>query len=97
MVKRADTLSLLDELETALDSSCGALMALESLRAQAVKFAPEIGSVQEELTRTITSLMDAVAELRSLQGKRTSVVAFGFVLEADRGVYRDQVRPRRTA
>jgi hypothetical protein len=93
----------LDHLEAALEASCASLIALESIRDQAVDARP----VHDQVTRAVESVRAAIAELRAVHDSETSMFAFGFVLAAPPGWRRaehgtpdtgaPQVRPRRTA
>jgi len=75
------TTRMLDRLEDALEAGCGALIALESARARGGEPGSDIDSVEAEISRIIACLRESIAELRSLSGERTSVVAGGFVLD----------------
>jgi hypothetical protein len=90
----------LDHLDAALEASCASLMALESTRLNA----PDASApVHCQLRQAIASVREAIAEMRALHEVETSVLAFGFVLEAEprerppRWVDGSQLRPRRTA
>jgi len=81
MIPPVDTTRMLGRLEVALEASCGALVALESTRARASEPRSDVDSVEAEIRRSIACLREAMDELRSLSGERTSVVADGFVLD----------------
>ncbi len=93
----------LDHLEAALEASCAGLIALESIRDQAV----DARALHDQVTRAVESVRAAIAELRAVHDSETSMFAFGFVLAAAPGWRRavhatpdqgaPQVRPRRTA
>ena len=93
----------LAHLEAALEASCASLIALESIRDQAVDARP----VHDQITRAVESVRAAIADLRAVHDSDTSMFAFGFVLAAAPGWRRaargtpdqgaPQVRPRRTA
>jgi len=85
-------------LEAALEASCAGLIALESIRDEALDARP----VHAQITRGVESLRAAIAELRAVHDTKTSLLAFGFVLAASPGWQRnetagDQLSPRRTA
>ena len=74
-----------DHVETALDASCGTLIALESIRARMTNGAVDHRSLQAHITDAIASLTEAIGELRLAQDEHASALAFGFVLRAGPG------------
>ena len=89
---------IVDHLEAALEATCGTLIALESMGTRAGEFAGEISALKANVARATSELRDAISELRSLRGERTSTLAFGFVVESVGGSPREtQPKPRRTA
>jgi hypothetical protein len=98
MTQRRDIQPALDHLEAALEASCATLMALEATR-----LVTQDGGVHGEIRQAIASVRRAIAEMRALHDVETSVLAFGFVLEAEPGDSSDgwvderHLRPRRTA
>ena len=106
MMQHRDIQPALGHLEAALESSCATLIALEITRAQHREGARDAGPIQGQIGEAIGSLRTAIAELRAMHDVDTSVLAFGFVLGADPGWARTQIRqrhrsnqssPRRTA
>ena len=88
----------LGHLEAALEASCASLIALESIRDEALDARP----VYAQISRGVESLRAAIAELRAVHDAETSMLAFGFVLAASPGWQQNetagrQVSPRRTA
>ena len=93
----------LAHLEAALEASCASLIALESIRDEALDSRP----IHGQITRAVDSVRAAITELRAMHDSDTSMFAFGFVLAAAPGWRRaehgtpdqgaPQVRPRRTA
>ena len=88
----------LGHLEAALEASCASLIVLESTRDGVV----DVRAVHGQITRAVESLRSGIAELRAAHHVETSMLAFGFVLDAPRSWRRGknkarQVRPRRTA
>jgi hypothetical protein len=71
-----------DHVETALDASCGTLIALESIRARMTDAAVDLRSLQELITEATESLTRAIGELRLAREERASALAHGFVLRA---------------
>ena len=96
MVQHRDIQPALDHLEAALESSCATLVALEATRAQDGARASDAGPIPGELGDAIESLRAAIAELRAMHDVETNVLAFGFVLGADPGWARTQMRGRQT-
>jgi hypothetical protein len=93
-----DTQKALKYLETALELSCAAIVALESLRPRVGELAGELSAVQRQMERTIDGVRGAIAELRGEHGQTESMLAFGFVLGRERRWSANpQVMPRRTA
>jgi hypothetical protein len=88
-----------DYVQNALEATCDALMALESIRV-----APGARGRSSELqvAQAIASLRQAISELRLARGEEESMVALGFVVGTSpqrRGKRPrvPQARPRRTA
>jgi signal transduction histidine kinase len=72
-------------LENAIESSCVALVKLELIRCASGDGADEIRSAESQIRQVIASVRSALAELRLEHGDEESALAFGFVVEADRG------------
>jgi hypothetical protein len=70
----------LRHLEAALEATCATLMALESATLVSERGAVDSSAVQCQIRTAITSLRDAMSELRALHEVETSMLAFGFVL-----------------
>jgi hypothetical protein len=88
---------ILDELQSALDAGCAALVALEAL-PDSVTVTPDAASgAQGQIKHMIKVLRKTISEVRATRDEEASVLAFGFVLAAgaDTGVL--HARPRRTA
>lgn len=81
MTHPRDYLPALDRIEAALEATCGALIALESLRCRACEDAHDPSSMQDHVGRAIRSLRDVVDDLRSAQSAGTDGLALGFVLK----------------
>lgn len=98
MTQPLDIKGALHHLETALEASCAALVALETLRARMADVAPDICGAQSQIRQTVAALREAIGELRCGRDEYASAAAFGFVLGADsERSRRTHVRPRRTA
>lgn len=103
MAHPRDYLPALDRIEAALEATCGALIALESLTSGAPEHPHGADGMQEHVGRAIRSLRDAIDELRSAQGAGADGLALGFVSEGSRAAARGaphdtgQSNPRRTA
>ena len=67
-------------IQTALEASCGALITLESIRAQAVDGAT--ADVRRPIQQAIESLRQAIAELRSATDESARLLPGEFVLRA---------------
>lgn len=92
----------LDHLEAALEASCATLINLECSRVRARDLASDERRLQEQISSAITSLREAISELRAMHDAQASMLAFGFVMRttANRPVRADrhgQFIPRRTA
>jgi hypothetical protein len=74
-----------DQVETALEASCGLLMTLETIRNHAGDSAAEFANAQALLAQAIESLREAITEVRMARG--AGPIALGFVAEppVDRG------------
>jgi len=107
MMEDRDIQPALRHLEAALESSCATLIALEATRAHDRESARDACPIQGQIGDAIQSLRTAIAELRAMHDVETNMLAFGFVLGADPGWARTQIRrrhagsdqssPRRTA
>ncbi len=99
MTHPRDHLPLLDNIEAAIDATCGTLMSLESINVPAAM--ADVENVQGHVAKAILSLRHAIGELRGAQQRGASGLALGFVLARERrasgGATPDQSRPRRTA
>lgn len=74
-----NTQSALDHIRTALEANCAALLALETIRAEA----SDVTAIQREVQQAIESLREAIAELRASHDQEPSIMlAHGFVLPA---------------
>jgi hypothetical protein len=69
-----------DHVRAALEASCGALIALELIRARMTDAADDVRSMQGHITEAIDSLTQAIGELRLARDDQASAVALGFVL-----------------
>ena len=88
----------LGHLEAALEASCASILALDSIRDEAL----DARSIYAQITRGVEALRAAINELRAVHDTEISMLAFGFVLAAPPGWQRNeaagrQVKPRRTA
>ena len=87
----------LGHLEAALEASCASILALDSIRDEAL----DARSIYAQITRGVEALRAAINELRAVHDAETSMLAFGFVLAASPGWQDEtagrQVSPRRTA
>lgn len=98
MTRPLDPQPALDHLVVALEASCGALVALESISARVSTIAPEIHGARDQIMQTIEQLRQVIDELRRANDGHTSALAYGFVLGAESQTGRGrQVSPRRTA
>ena len=72
-----------DHAQTALEASCGALIAMESIRARMCEPTPEIEAALALATQAIAELRQAIKELRLAREKLTArQLPSGFVLAA---------------
>ena len=98
-----DYLPALDRIEDALEASCGALIALESIACPASDRPYEPDGIQEHVGHAIRSLREAIDVLRSAHSDGVDGLAMGFVLKRNESAARDgtrevgQSKPRRTA
>jgi hypothetical protein len=98
-----DYLPALDRIEDALEASCGALIALESISCPASDPTYEPDGIQEYVDLAIRSLRETIDALRSARSKNIDGLAVGFVLQRSEDAARHgtrevgQSRPRRTA
>jgi len=100
MTHPRDSLPVLDHIEAALESTCDALMSLESIDIRAAT--PDAKNVHGHVAKAILSLRHVIGELRDAQQRGASGLALGFVVEQERrapsgGAGADQSTPRRTA
>jgi hypothetical protein len=100
MTHPRDYLPVLDRIGAALEATCDALMALQSIDVLPAMPGSEQGNGHVECA--ISHLRHAVDELRDAQAKGQTGLALGFVLARDqRSVTSDsepgQSSPRRTA
>lgn len=72
-----NTQSAVDHITTALEANCAALLALETIRAEA----SDVTAIQGEVQQAIESLREAIAELRASHDQEPSIM-LGFVLPA---------------
>jgi hypothetical protein len=76
----------LDQLEAALEESCGALMTLQQVgaqlaaQAQAGQPAPELG---EQVAQAAAGVRNAIAALREARTDGACRLGLGFVMERD--------------
>jgi hypothetical protein len=101
MTHPRDYLPALDQIEAALEASCGALVTLESLSSGAADPAGA-NPAQDNLGHAIGSLRDVIDALRLAQCDASDALALGFVLEGSParnagGPDPSQTNPRRTA
>jgi hypothetical protein len=103
MTHPRDYLPGLDRIEDALEASCGALVALESIACPVSDRAYEPDGIQEHVGQAIRSLRQAIEVLRSAHSDGVDGLAMGFVLKRSESAARDgtpevaQSKPRRTA
>jgi hypothetical protein len=91
-----DTEPVLTQLESALDAGCAVLVALQALPV--IPPSNEAGGVQRQIRQMIKLLRGAIDDLRTGCQEEPSLLALGFVLDADPMACGSvQVRPRRTA
>jgi hypothetical protein len=100
MTHPRDYLPVLDRIGVALESTCDALITLQSI--DALTSVPRAGAGEGHVARAILHLRDAINELRDAQAQGQTGLALGFVLAADQrnsngGGPPDQSSPRRTA
>ncbi len=100
MTHPRDYLPVLDRIGAALEATCEALMALQSIDVLPSVPESELGDAHVE--RAVSHLRNAVDELRHAQAQGQTGLALGFVLARDqRSLTLDgepgQSSPRRTA
>jgi hypothetical protein len=88
MTHPRDYLPALDQIEAALEASCGALITLESLSSGATDRAGT-DPVPDPLGRAISSLRDVIDALRLVHSDASDALALGFVLEGRPAARRD--------
>jgi hypothetical protein len=99
MTHPRDYLPVLDNVEAALEASCGALIALQRVDADLADTIRPDG-IHGHIERAEQRLREAIEELRQAQYSGASGLALGFVLEEGRRAANGrstQSRPRRTA
>ena len=94
MTHPRDYLPVLDDVEAALEASCGALVTLQRVHVE-LGHRIDLTGIQAHIAHAEANLRVAIEELRRAHSRGTSGLALGFVL-ARRGRGR-QSRPRRTA
>jgi hypothetical protein len=93
-----DTPPFLNELQSALDAGCAALVALEALPEESVTASQDATSgAQGQIKHMIKVLRKTISEVRAARDEEASVLAFGFVLAAGAETGVLHTRPRRTA
>jgi hypothetical protein len=98
MTLPTDTEPVLTRLESALDAGCAALVALQALPRQATPGRTDVVGVQRQLRHVTKLLRAAIDAVRAGDDEEPSLLAFGFVLDAEAaGGPPVQVTPRRTA
>jgi hypothetical protein len=100
MTHPRDYLPVLDRIGAALEATCDALMALQSIDVLPAMRESEQGDGHVE--RAVSHLRHAVDELRDAQAQGQTGLAHGFVLARDQRSLMtdgepDQSSPRRTA
>jgi hypothetical protein len=100
MTHPRDYLPVLDRIGAALEATCDALMALQSIDVLPAMPKSEHGDGHVE--RAVSHLRHAVDELRDAQAQGQTGLALGFVLARDQRSLTtdgepDQSSPRRTA
>jgi hypothetical protein len=95
----SDQTAVTDRLEVMLESSCGLLMTLESVRTWAHGPMPDVVVMQAHLEQAIASLRRLISELRMARNETVSPVALGFIVASPikRRPHTREPRPRRTA
>ena len=82
MTDTGDSRSVLDQIESALEATCGALMSLEVIAI--LKAVPDAENVQAHVAKAMSCLREAIAELRDAQQYSANGLALGFVLGRER-------------
>jgi hypothetical protein len=100
MTHPRDYLPVLDRIGVALESTCDALMTLQSI--DVLPGAPQQGDGERHVAQAISYLRRAIEELREAQTDGQTGLALGFVLAQDQRALNgdrpvDQSSPRRTA
>jgi hypothetical protein len=100
MTHPRDYLPVLDRIGAALEATCDALMALQSIEVLPTMTESEEGEAHVE--RAVSHLRHAVDELRDAQAHGQTGLALGFVLARDQRSSKNddepgQSSPRRTA
>jgi hypothetical protein len=95
MTNPRDYLPALDQIEAALEASCGALITLESLSSGAAERAGT-DPAQDPLGRAISSLREVIDALRLAQCDASDALALGFVLEGSPAAGREARNPPQT-
>jgi hypothetical protein len=100
MTHPRDYLPVLDRIEVALETTCDALMTLQSI--DVLPSVPDDGNREGHVARASWHLRQAVDELRKAQAHGQTGLAMGFVLardqrNADSDGEAGQSSPRRTA
>jgi hypothetical protein len=81
MAHPRDYLPVLDHIGVALETTCDALMTLQSI--DVLPSMPDDGDGDGHIARAISDLRHAVAELRDAQAQGQTGLALGFVLARD--------------
>ena len=103
MTHPRDYLPALDQIEAALEASCGALITLESLNTRATAPAGEADGVRKHTGQAMRSLREAIESLRAAQSDGADALALGFVMKQNQPAARPswrqsgQPKPWRTA
>lgn len=75
--------AVLRQIESALETSCASLVAVEALRARAGALAGDLVGIETQTSETIAALRRTTALLRAERDERASPLAFGFVLGSE--------------
>jgi hypothetical protein len=73
-----------DQLQSALEASCDALMTLQSMDREATNRRSDGSSPWLHVTEAIESLRSAITELRLARDEEESMVGLGFVVRRAR-------------
>lgn len=87
-----DPIPPLRQLETALEASCSACVALESLGARRTDLTGDLIGVRRQIAQIIDALRCAISELRPSPTDTETMLEFGFVMAAESAADTDRTR-----